>query len=367
MFRNLTWCRLLVVLLGLSCGSSDSRSKLQVRGTDISAGAANVDVQRAGQVVEDAVVRVNGDVVPFASATGIYPGSLSSAFSPGDTVLLEVESAGAKVTGTGLLPEPPVLTSPASGAYFSSRDDVVVSWTSATSPDSFTVAATWSCKPLCGTGSTFEAPGSARSLTIPAGSLPLGDIGLSVFACNDGVLSGDYEPAGSHPGMNIRSGSLGIELTEGAEPARNVSGAVSGATSSGVTLHLSCSGAADRTIITDDQGEYAFVVAPGVGCALTPERSGYSFDPPTAALSAGSGNQAGLDFTAQLLLQVRGAAITGDAGCVEVLHAGSARTLVLPADLLPSGELSVTVYAHNDGELTGATIPSRPTSGSVPG
>ena len=155
--------------------------------------------------------------------------------------------------------------------------------------------------------------------------------------------------------MNLRSDSDIITLISGGGPARIVSGTVSGAVRSGVTLRLSCAAAADRTDMTDDQGEFAFAVSPGVDCSLTPELSGYAFEPSRVTLSAGAGSQPDVSFTARPLLQVRRASLGGDAGCVEVQHRGE----VVEERRGPGQRQtpSLTVNAYNDGVLIGEYDP----------
>lgn len=193
--------------VALGCSKSDDPPNIQVYGRDIVAGCANVTVLRDGVGVDGAVVRVNGEVVPRnASEPGFYSGTYAIP-THGDAVVLEVASGDSTVRATATLPETPVLTSPANGTAFLPGDDVVVSWTSASDPGYFQVTALWSCGPDCGAGLPFEAAGSARTLTIPAGALsqiPAGTIQLSLAAYDDGAFGGDYEPYTVYPGMNVR-------------------------------------------------------------------------------------------------------------------------------------------------------------------
>lgn len=190
-----------------------ARRVLQVFGTDIAAYGATVAVMHAGEAVDDAAVWVNGELIPLAPTPGHYSGSFANALSPGQTISLEVRTVGSTVTGSGTIPEAPGLTSPLAGATFSPGEDVVVTWTAATEPDYFEVIANWSCGPWCGTGTSFVAAAAARAFTIPASSLPSGDVEFSVFAYNDGTLGGDYTPYLPYPGMNIRAESQRVTVS----------------------------------------------------------------------------------------------------------------------------------------------------------
>jgi hypothetical protein len=323
-----------------------ARPVLQVRGSDLSGGAVNLGVTQVGEVVEEASVRINGQAIPYSPAAGLYAGTLIDPVAAGGILSLEVTFDGASVTGVGLVPEEPVLIAPVEGEYRSSGEELIVTWASNVSPDAFVVVAGWSCGDDCGTATTFEASGSARTLAIPAGALPAGEIELSVFAYNDGALSGDYEPAETSPGMNIRSASGPVGVIIGEEPSRSVSGTISGA-DAGVRVELECPGGAGWTAFADEGGAYAFESVPATSCIVTPAREGYTFDPPSVTLPAGSTDQGEVDFEARAVLQVRGTAITRDAANVEVLHGGQ---LVDDATVLLNGQAasfrpSLGVYA----------------------
>jgi hypothetical protein len=187
----------------------NGRPSLQVYGRDMGPYWQNVSILQGGVRVNDATVRVNGQLMTHPDGwyeDGYYNGHLTSPVSTGGTIVLEVTRGTSTVTAIGTVPEPPFLTAPSDGATFSPSDDITVTWTSSTQPDRFSVNAQWSCGTNCGTGTRLLAPGSARTLTIPASSLPSGQsITLSVFAYSDGVFSGDdYESYAAYPGMNIR-------------------------------------------------------------------------------------------------------------------------------------------------------------------
>lgn len=189
---------------------------LEVYGTDMGPLYQNIGVLQRGAGVSDAEVKVNGEIVPFSGRTdidGVYIGPLTSPLPPGATLVLEVARGASSVTAVGTIPEAPFLTAPGGGTVFAPTDDVPVNWSSLTDPDRFTVNAQWSCGPVCGTGVRFDVPGSARSYTIHAGSIPSGQITLSVFAYNSGTFSGDFAPHRLYPGMNIRGEQGTITIT----------------------------------------------------------------------------------------------------------------------------------------------------------
>ena len=182
---------------------------LQVYGRDMGSLYQNLSVVQQGVRINDAVVKVNGVTIPHPPGwyeDGDYIGQLEAILSTGAQIALQVTRGAKTVTANGKIPEAPILTAPSDGATFAPDRDITVTWTSSTQPDRFTVNAQWSCGSNCGTAKRFPAPASARALTIPAQSLPLGmAIQISVFAYNDGTFSGDYAPWPDYPGMNIRA------------------------------------------------------------------------------------------------------------------------------------------------------------------
>jgi hypothetical protein len=184
------------------------RAVLEVWGRDMGAQDQFVSVQQAGIPLSDATVTVNGMPLTYTVSSnqdGYYSGALPSVLSTGQRITLEVMRGASTVTAIGSIPEMPLVTAPQDGAIFGVSDNIPVSWTSTTDPDRFTVIAEWSCGTGCGTGISFDVPGAARTFTIPASSIPSGQtIVLQLYAYNDGMFSGDYEPR-AHPGMNIRA------------------------------------------------------------------------------------------------------------------------------------------------------------------
>ncbi len=175
--------------------NSNGRHSLQVYGQDMGPYWQNVSIIQGGVRVNDAIVNVNGQLMTHPDGwyeDGFYSGHLTSIVPTGGTIVLEVTRGTSTVTAIGRAPEPPILTAPSDGATFSPSDDITVTWTSSTQPDRFSVNAQWSCGASCGTGTRVLAPGSVRTSTIPARSLPSGQsITLSVFAYSDGMFSGD--------------------------------------------------------------------------------------------------------------------------------------------------------------------------------
>ncbi|HQQ47114.1 MAG TPA: hypothetical protein PK747_06865, partial [Acidobacteriota bacterium] len=88
-----------------------------------------------------------------------------------------------------------------------------------------------------------------------------------------------------------------ITLTGGAAPTTySISGTVSGATASGVTMSLT--GASTATTTTATDGTYTFSGLSNGTYTVTPSKSGYTFSPTSTSVTISGANQTGKNFTA---------------------------------------------------------------------
>ncbi len=375
------------------------RRVLEVYGCDITAEWANVSVSFQGAPYDGAFVAVNGASLLPGAMAGSYQGPLPSKLAAGDPISLEVTAMDLAVTASGEFPDGPFIESAYTSAAVASDGAIVVSWTSPTDPDAFAVSATWSCGADCGAGASFPAPGSARTLTIPAGSIPRGhDVEVAVFAYDDGSFTGDYEPYPASPGMNIRAESSRIAVSTGftspPPPRLQVYGRDIGDLAANVDVKRN-----------GQPIDGAVVVVNGVVLSPRPGQAGtYSayFDAPLSARSAVSLDVAAGD------LRVTGLGALPDApvltspwdgqwftpgedvtvtwtspsdpdyfevyagwscgyGCgtgIWLEAAGTERTLTIPTASLPTmGLVDVSVFAYDDGSLSGDYEPWAPYPG----
>ncbi|HPR63624.1 MAG TPA: pre-peptidase C-terminal domain-containing protein [Thermoanaerobaculia bacterium] len=79
----------------------------------------------------------------------------------------------------------------------------------------------------------------------------------------------------------------------------SISGTVSGAVASGVTITLS--GAASNTTTTDTSGNYSFSGLSNGSYTVTPSRSGYTFSPTSRSVTISGANQTGQNFTSSVV------------------------------------------------------------------
>ena len=91
----------------------------------------------------------------------------------------------------------------------------------------------------------------------------------------------------------------GINFTSTAVPTYSISGTVSGAVASGVTVNLT--GAKTASTTTATGGTYTFSGLANGSYTVTPSLSGYSFTPGSTAVTISSANQTGINFTSAVV------------------------------------------------------------------
>jgi hypothetical protein len=123
-----------------------------------------------------------------------------------------------------------------------------------------------------------------------------------------GVYDGSYTMTPSKTGYTFTPSSLAVTVsgvavtgknfvaTANAAPTYSISGAVSGAVQSGVTVTLS--GVGSATTISNGSGNYTFAGLVNGSYTITPSMTGYTFSPANATANVSGGNIVGKDFVA---------------------------------------------------------------------
>jgi streptogramin lyase len=169
------------------------------------------------------------------------------------------------------------------------------------------------------------------------------------------LANGNYTLTASLGGYHFSPTSLAVTVSGAAVVGQNftstantysISGTVSGAVTSGVTVSLT--GAASASTITDLSGNYSFGSIANGSYVLTPSLSGYAFSPANLSVSLSGANATGQEFTAF--------------GAYPIRKAG-----VLPSSIItgPDGNLWFAEYCGNalgrltpEGTLTESFIPT---------
>jgi hypothetical protein len=172
-----------------------------VVGSDMGNQAEHVSLSQEGTADVLANVTVNGEAAFQSVGGGSYDVTFAAPVATGGVLDLKISFGMIAIQGTGAVPETPVVTAPADVAVIPVANAIDVTWTSATNPDRFVVTAD------IGATLRFDAAGTSRALTIPAGALPVGGPWqIRVYAYNDGTFTGPVAVASR---MNIRGEGTG--------------------------------------------------------------------------------------------------------------------------------------------------------------
>ena len=177
---------------GLPTPDTSSRpvvcSRYTVKGTNMGGLAQNISLKRGATVLSSATARVNGTNIPFSAGTNLFQGNLAAAVAVGANVELVTADGDCLVYARDTLPESAVVTTPAAAANVAASAVLPVTWTSATNPDRFVVAATWVVGATGFGYRSADLPSTARSFDLPANTLPGGtNVKIRVYAYNDGT------------------------------------------------------------------------------------------------------------------------------------------------------------------------------------
>jgi hypothetical protein len=154
-----------------------------------------VGVRRAGESASftGATVTMNGESLSFTASEGAYFARPTVAPAPGSSLEVRVTVPEGVIAAHGTLPERVTLTEPANGSSIRISDALHLSWTSASNPGGFHLIYTSGgscCRDL------GPVAGTARSFTVPAGTLPANTNSICVGAENivTDTLTGPFSP-----------------------------------------------------------------------------------------------------------------------------------------------------------------------------
>ena len=160
---------------------------------------------------------------------------------------------------------------------------------------------------ISGTVSGAIASGVTINLTgASTASTTTGTGGTYTFT---GLANGSYTVTPSLTGYTFAptgtavtvsgANQTGINFTSTAVPTYSISGTVSGAIASGVTINLT--GAKTASTTTAGDGTYTISGLANGSYTVTPSLSGYSFTPSSTAVTISSANQTGINFTSAVV------------------------------------------------------------------
>lgn len=256
-----------------------------------------VVVTDGGVAVTGADVTLNGTAGAAGGAAGEYTVALAPPVAAGGALTLEVTDGASVVQGAGTVPEAPVITAPTDGATVTLGDDLDVTWTATADPDGWLVTAVSGGSTV--TAST--ADGTLRGITIAGASLTGGDWTISVYAVDEGLVSGDAE-AGST--MEVRAAAAASPVVTVGTPLRLIRGADRGPQFNHVSLSLAGAIMTGTTVTV--KGEAAIPPAANLRTFTIP---GGTFPPgasTTSVFSEEDGTFTGVAVDAGSRMSIRG-------------------------------------------------------------
>lgn len=387
------WPLLALVLVGAAGCDSDPAQPRDDDDEDPSPLAIRVEGASLGPVHQElslfegtrplagATVTVNGHALTEAE-TGVYRGQLPQAADAGTQLQLRVESQGRLVEGVGVVPDPPVLTTPRAGDYFDRSADVAFDWTSTGGVAAFRISLEWT-EGETSSATVVETSGSARSGTVSPSAVPdeVDAVAAAIEAVSRGSFTGPADPASElnvrvagervqldlQRRLTVRGTDMGpefqnVSVYDGDQPAVGASVTVNGTAlaESGPGLYSgrlpAALGAGEQLLLRvehDGRVVQGTATITAVPILIDPE-AGDFFDPALDLVYAWTSPQDPDEF------EVRLSWVAGGAGSDTRLSvAGSARNAVLSTAPLPDDleSVSASVLAYLGGEFTGPAHP----------
>jgi len=259
------------------------------------------------------------EILPATAATWSISGAVSPSSTGSGTVLSlsgpvstsTTANTSGNYTFTGLVNGTYTVTPSKTGYSFSpANQSVSISGANATSIN-FTATALPTFSVSGAITPTSGGSGATVTLTSTGG----GGSSTTVTADTSGnytfpsVLNGTYTATVAKVGFTFSPASQpvtvnganvpGVNFTATPIPTYTISGTVSGAVASGVSIALS--GTASGSTTTDASGNYSFAGLSNGTYTVTPSKAGYTFSPPNQTVPVNGANAPGISFTATLI------------------------------------------------------------------
>ncbi|HEY5580020.1 MAG TPA: carboxypeptidase regulatory-like domain-containing protein [Rhodoferax sp.] len=310
----------------------------------------------------------------IAATTYSIPGAVSGA--TGVTLTLSGDNTGSVFAGSdgvytlsGLLPGSYTVTPSLSGFTFSPTSRAVTIAAASSTANDFVATAIPVSHSLSGavSGDTL----SGVTITVTGAATASATTDSSGNYSVTGVYDGSYTMTPSKTGYRFTPSSLAVtvsgvavagknfEAKANVEPIYSISGAVSGAVQSVVSVTLS--GAGSATTTSNGSGNYTFAGLVNGSYTITPSMTGYTFSPVNAAATVSGANITGTNFVATAIppTPYTQADLTGT-WRTNMLRAGSTNGWLRATGTLDSSGLA-TVSSFLDS--TGNSTP--PAAGSM--
>jgi len=285
-------------------------------------GSYTVTPSKAGYTFNpvSSVVVVSGASVTntnFVAATGALTysisGTVAGAVLSGVTITLSGANTGSVATGVGgiytisdLVPGSYTVTPSLTGFTFSPTSSAVTitaadstgnNFVATAIPVAHSISGTVSGATLSGVTITVTGTATATATTAADGSYTVTGLYDGNYTVTPSKTSFTFTPSSSAvtmSGANVTGKNFTAAVY--VPPTHSISGVVSGAVLSGVTITLSGDGSATTT--TNTSGNYSFSGIANGNYTVTPSLTGYTFSPASSAVNVSGANITGTNFVA---------------------------------------------------------------------
>src|SRR3984893_10122860 len=258
--------------------------------------------------------------------------------SAGDTYWVQGQNSTTRLSGTSVTIND---TAPTADRYNLAIVEVLPA--AAAPPPTYTISGTISGAISAGVTVNLSGTSSATAITDGGGIYSFSGLSNGNYTVTP-TKSGYAFTPGNQPVTVSSANVSGQNFTSAAIPTYSISGAMSGAIASGVTITLT--GVAGGTTTTDSTGNFSFTGLSNGNYTVTPSKSGYTFTPSSQGATLNGANIAGIAFTSAV------APTWSISGTISPGSLSSGATITL------SGAAAATTTADSSGNYSFSNLQS---------
>jgi hypothetical protein len=212
----------------------------------------------------------------------------------GDTFWMQMQSAPIPLSGTAVTIND---TAPTGDRYNLSIVEVLPA--TGPPPPTYSISGTVSGAIVSGVTVALSGTSTKSTTTDAFGNYSFTGLSNGGYTVTPSKAGFAFTPASQSATVN-NANVPPINFTSAAVPTYTISGTVSGAIVSGVTVALSGTSTASTT--TDASGNYSFTGLSNGGYTVTPSKSGYTFTPANQSVTINNANTPPVNFTSQVVV-----------------------------------------------------------------
>jgi hypothetical protein len=212
----------------------------------------------------------------------------------GDTYWVQMQNTSTPVSGTSISINDPA---PTGDRYNLSIVEVLP--TTGPPPPTYSISGTVSGAVVNGVTINLTGTSNGTANTDGSGNYNFASLSNGSYTVTPSKAGFTFTPPSQSATVNNANVPL-INFTSAAVPTYTISGTVSGAIVSGVTVTLS--GTSTASTATDSTGFYSFAGLSNGGYTVTPSKSGYTFTPANQSVTINNANPPVVNFTSQVVV-----------------------------------------------------------------